>query len=61
MWPAIMAWLFVVLATIEGMRASAFLIYGSIHRSRIHKENGASLLVNTAGLTIAAILIFLVL
>lgn len=61
MWPAMMAWLFAIFATIEGVRASALLIRGNMRHSRMHKENGVSLLVNTAGLAIAAVLTFLVL
>ena len=61
MWPAMMAWLFAIFAIIEGVRASILLICGNMHQSRINKENGVSLLVNTAGLAIAVTLTFLVL
>ena len=61
MWPAMMAWLFAIFAIIEGVRASILLICGSVRHSRINKENGVSLLLNAAGLAIAAAITFLVL
>lgn len=61
MWPTMIAWLFAILATIEGVRASALLVQGIARHSQNNKEYGLYLLVNTTGLAIAAILIFLVL